>query len=619
VSNAEALGFLPPEVCAIERRVFRDPAVEQEFEDRGYVVVPFVDADVVADLFGHYTTAAQASETGVNPPGAYNDTYAEFSIIHSRPDWRREAFDRITDRLGPRADELLADYRPLLANYVNKPPGTGVVPVHQNLAVVDESRFRSVSVWVALVDCVVENGAMWVLDGSHRSLRGRRGLWAYRSLVAAEEELRDHMTPIAVPAGTAVILDDALIHLSPPNVTTECRLAIQLVMVPEEAETIWHQEVGGDGEQVDVDVWRVEPGYFHDMWQGAGDERFGERIDHLTLPAPSLDLEALRSVDPDLARPSGPPTAGPSAPPAPGATVPAPSVPTGAVAEADPSPRRLRWPFRARRRAEAGPDLRRTFVDDERQAALDADGFVVVPLLDEAAVRSLWSAYEGLAHRQTRDSPFAEGFHTSIYDERTAYREAVHAALAATVAPALDRILDRHRMIFANYTVKMAGGGAVPCHPDWTFVDEGRFRSVTVWCALDDIDEGLGSLGVVPGSHREVDFVRPLNVRSYERYDAIAARHDDAVPLRLRAGEAVVMDSRALHASPPNRSVRDRVVAACVAVPEEAAGTHYFVDGEVVWRHAIDPRFYLHYRPGADPDGVPGAGPRQAAGDVAYS
>lgn len=263
--------------------------------------------------------------------------------------------------------------------------------------------------------------------------------------------------------------------------------------------------------------------------------------------------------------------------------------------------------------------MRRTFLDDDLQAQLEADGFVVVPLLDQDAVDALRRDYEGMAHRQVRENPFAEGFHTSIYDDRVAYREAVHASLAATVEPALARLLDRHRMIFANFTVKMAGGGPVPCHPDWTFVDEGSFRSVTVWCALDDIDEQDGSLAVVGGTHREVDFIRPLNVRNYERYDEIAGRHPVAAPLRLRAGDAVVMDSRGLHASPPNRTARDRVVAACVAVPDEAGGTHYFVDGDDAWRHVIDPSFYLHYRPGSDPDGVPGAGPRSDAGDVAYS
>lgn len=297
MTNAEALGFLPRAACNIERPVFQDPVLEREFERQGYVILPFIGADVVSDLNDHY---ASASAAGVNAPGAYNDVYAEFSVIHSRPDFRREAFDRITDRLVPHTDELLADYRPLLANYVNKPPGTGVVPVHQNLAVVDESRFRSVSVWVALVDCVIENGAMWVLAGSHHSLRGARGLWAYRALEAAEEELRSHMTPLAVPAGTAVILDDALIHLSPPNCTTERRLAIQLVMVPSEAEAFSFQEVGGDAELVEVDVWRVEPGYFLDRWPGAGDERHGQRVAHLALPAPALDMAALRSVDPDL-------------------------------------------------------------------------------------------------------------------------------------------------------------------------------------------------------------------------------------------------------------------------------------------------------------------------------
>lgn len=292
----EDLGFIAEEHSVLERTVLRDPALEAGLRERGYVVVPFLGPEEVEELTDEYLAAAARPE-GINPPGAYNDTFAEFSVIHSRPEFRREAFEMTGRVFAPHTDRYLIDHRHLFTNFVNKPPGTGVVPAHQNFSVVDESRFRSVSVWVALVDCTTENGAMWMLDGSHRRLRGRRGMWSYQTFGQIERSLiEDHLTPLAVEAGHAVILDDALLHYSPPNRSMHSRLAIQHVMVPVEAESLWFQQVGEHDGAIDVDVWQVEPPFFFNFWHGDGDEAYAERVDRLRVPTPDLDLGTFRSL-----------------------------------------------------------------------------------------------------------------------------------------------------------------------------------------------------------------------------------------------------------------------------------------------------------------------------------
>jgi ectoine hydroxylase-related dioxygenase (phytanoyl-CoA dioxygenase family) len=268
----------------IGRRTFVDDGHQAELERRGYVVVDLLTAGEVDRLVSTYEAAAGA-EGGVNEPGAYNDTYAEFTVIHSRPAFRREAFDAIDDVVGPRACAVLDDHRSLIGQFVNKPPGTGVVPAHQNWSVVDESRFRSVSVWVALTDCTVDNGTLLLADGSHRVLRGRRGMWAYTAFAEAE-----------VRAGQAIVLDDATIHYSAPNRTDRPRLAIQYVMVPGEADALFFQQVGGDGERLEVDVWRVTPAFFFDFWHGDGDPRHGEVVARVEVANPRRDLDELREL-----------------------------------------------------------------------------------------------------------------------------------------------------------------------------------------------------------------------------------------------------------------------------------------------------------------------------------
>ena len=296
MSSPTELGFLPIESCRVDRAVFRNPEQQAEFDRKGYVVMPLLSLGQVDQLVSGYDSIAE-SLGGASRPEDYNDTYAEFSIIHSRPEFRRQAFDLITSVLGPEAQKVLVDYRPLIANFVNKLPGTGVVPTHQNLSVVDESQYASVSVWVALVDCVLDNGAMSLLEGSHRSLRSRRGMWAYQAFGGLEQGIIDELlTRVEVPAGHAVILDDALVHYSPPNQTDHRRLAIQLVMAPQEVKTLWHQQIGTNEDGLDVQVWEIDERFFFEFWHGDGDDRYGQKVDRITVPSVSLAIEDLQEL-----------------------------------------------------------------------------------------------------------------------------------------------------------------------------------------------------------------------------------------------------------------------------------------------------------------------------------
>lgn len=298
----------------LERALMSDPRSERELSERGYTLIDLLEEDEVALLRDFYVEHAERGD--LNPEGAYNPYYAEFTTMNSRPEFRREAYELISRVVTPRMAGHLIDCRPIVANFVNKPPGGGVVPVHQNMSVVDEATARSVSVWIALVDCTVENGTIEFVDGSHLLHRGRRGTWAYQEFGEIDEEtIASHFVPVPIRAGQAVVLDDAIVHYSAPNQAEHRRLAIQLVVAPAELDALYFQVAEEHEDTLDLDVLVIEPEFFFDFWGGVGRSEHAVHRDRITIERTRHDASTLRQ------KPLPAPAASPAPPPAPFARV----------------------------------------------------------------------------------------------------------------------------------------------------------------------------------------------------------------------------------------------------------------------------------------------------------
>jgi hypothetical protein len=91
------------------------------------------------------------------------------------------------------------------------------------------------------------------------------------------------------------------------------------------------------------------------------------------------------------------------------------------------------------------------------------------------------------------------------------------------------------------------------------------------------------------------------------------------VVIPLRAGQAVVMDSRVVHFSAPNTSAHERVVAAFVVAPEEAELVHWWAEDDALVRHEVSADFYVAYQVGTPPDEVPGVRSSERRTGVPYA
>lgn len=148
----------------------------------------------------------------------------------------------------------------------------------------------------------------------------------------------------------------------------------------------------------------------------------------------------------------------------------------------------------------------------------------------------------------------------------------------------------RSHFLWETAIMKQAQTGAsTPWHQDEAFRDP-RFlyRELTIWVALQDVDESSGCLVFLPGSNTlPLQAHRPAGNNpgslGLECVEQIAT--EVGIPCPLRAGDCTIHLPRTLHRSTPNLSARTRIAYALTfgitPIPTHATGEHPWMS---TWR-----------------------------------
>lgn len=135
---------------------------------------------------------------------------------------------------------------------------------------------------------------------------------------------------------------------------------------------------------------------------------------------------------------------------------------------------------------------------------------------------------------------------------------AARAMLAPRVVDVLTRVVGPNvKAMQSMLFVKSEGKPGQPWHQDEHFIPT-RDRSLTAaWIALDDATIENGCLWVLPGSHRR-GVLYPDREQDDDRFDCSIEAYDfpyrdeDAVPVEVPAGAAVIFNGYLLHRSLQN-------------------------------------------------------------------
>lgn len=226
------------------RRIFNDNVYEDEIAVKGYTVIAQALAeDDCNALTEYYNSNAPADDRPFTISNWNNDA------AH-----RTSTYNFITAKLSNVANKYLADYKPVMGVFtIKKPDSQSDMLLHQDWSLVDETKYRSVSIWVALCDMTYENGNLQVAEGSHIYCPYPRGMNVPVPFESIRAEMhKQALTNVPLKKGDAIVFEHRLIHASPPNNSSNVRLAAVVALIPDEAELIHYYKQPDNDRQLEV-------------------------------------------------------------------------------------------------------------------------------------------------------------------------------------------------------------------------------------------------------------------------------------------------------------------------------------------------------------------------------
>ncbi|MEY2921789.1 MAG: hypothetical protein RL108_402 [Bacteroidota bacterium] len=223
----------------VHQEIVLDPHQNQLLQKEGYVVLPLLSENEVAELHSYFKEKTNLEE------GSF------YATAHANEvDFRKEMSDKIVEVIQEKVNATLQNHELLGASYIVKSKKL-LQPLqpHQDWNIVDESEYRSYNIWIPLVDLNEENGAILIMPQSHSWIKNYRHSSIACSFQEVHSQIWDAMKPLYLKAGEALLYDHALLHASMPNTSQLDRVACACGIIPKGAPLRYYWNNNGTVEE----------------------------------------------------------------------------------------------------------------------------------------------------------------------------------------------------------------------------------------------------------------------------------------------------------------------------------------------------------------------------------
>jgi ectoine hydroxylase-related dioxygenase (phytanoyl-CoA dioxygenase family) len=220
------------------RNIFLSDNNQSFFDKNGYIILPYAEPSEIDKLI---SDLKKTDAKGTRFLG-YQENFHHKHDMHSTfwdtdMRYREEIYEELTSFFATAKNKFLTNYKFAQANVFIKYPKSGYIAPHQNLTIVNEDKYTSLSFWCPSIDTQKSNGGMLVVPGSHKKFITYRATnFSWPLFDQFNNYDNDLWLSLQVKKGELLIIDDSIIHITGLNKSMEERWAFHALLIPEEAE-----------------------------------------------------------------------------------------------------------------------------------------------------------------------------------------------------------------------------------------------------------------------------------------------------------------------------------------------------------------------------------------------
>lgn len=232
---------------------FKDNFLQEQFNEIGFVKVPFLTNNEIA-LLKDYITENTPIVQKSNEIGFFQGVFIDGKEI------KVNLHNYIKSIIEGKLLEFIDEFKVIIYTALAKGSGqNSKLELHQDSSFVDESSDFSISIWIPLSDSNSQNGAMHYLENSHKTYPNIRCATVIHDY-GDFEEIKESMKCIDVKAGELLFFNPRILHYTPNNLTEENRIAVMAGLINPTSDILQWYKIN----DTRLEVFKMKDDFFLD-------------------------------------------------------------------------------------------------------------------------------------------------------------------------------------------------------------------------------------------------------------------------------------------------------------------------------------------------------------------